>query len=132
MVIPASAVGFACSGALLNVQSLESAAFTVSWHPGATGWQVRHGKLLDLVMIHDSETMFCASKEVLAKVLKEYAKRCCWIVLREKIVTLLIMTTECPRCTWDIVQQMCLSVELELDHFFGTICIPAEGVFSGI
>jgi hypothetical protein len=27
-------------------------------------------------------------------VLKEYAKRCCWIMLREKIVTLLIMTTE--------------------------------------
>jgi hypothetical protein len=34
--------------------------------------------------------------EVLVKVLKEYAKRCCcWvIVLREKIVALLIMTTE--------------------------------------
>jgi hypothetical protein len=38
--------------------------------------------------------MFCASKEVLVKVLKEYAKRCCWIMLREKIVTLLVMTIE--------------------------------------
>jgi hypothetical protein len=40
--------------------------------------------------------MFCASKEVLVKALKEYAKRCCWIVLREKIVAHLIMTTEYP------------------------------------
>jgi hypothetical protein len=42
------------------------------------------------VVDNNSETMFCASKEVSVKVLKEYAKRCCWIVLREKIVTLLI------------------------------------------
>jgi hypothetical protein len=42
--------------------------------------------------------MFCAS-EVLVKILKEYARRCYWIVLWEKIVALLIMTTECPRCT---------------------------------
>jgi hypothetical protein len=49
----------------------------------------------------ETETMFCASKEVctLVKVLKEYTKRCCWIMLREKIVTLLIMTTEYPSCT---------------------------------
>jgi hypothetical protein len=72
MIIPASAVGFVFSGALINVQSLESVAFSFSWHPGATGWQ---------------------------EVLKEYAKRCCWIVLREKIVALLIMTTEYRRRT---------------------------------
>jgi hypothetical protein len=47
MTVPASAVGFVFSGALINVQSLESVAFSFSWHPGATGWQVRHGKLLD-------------------------------------------------------------------------------------
>jgi hypothetical protein len=75
-------------------QSLESVAFSVSWHPGATGWQVRHGKLLGLVIIPNSETMFCASKEVPVKVLKEYAKRCCWVMLREKIVTLLVMTND--------------------------------------
>jgi hypothetical protein len=46
MIVPASAVGFVFSGALINVQSLELAAFSFSWHPGATGWQVRHGKLL--------------------------------------------------------------------------------------
>jgi hypothetical protein len=51
MIIPASAVKFVCSGALINVQSLESVAFSSSWHPGATAWQVRHGKLLDLVII---------------------------------------------------------------------------------
>jgi hypothetical protein len=43
---------------------------------------------------NNSETMFCASKEVLVNVLKEHARRCCWIVLREKIVTLLIMAIE--------------------------------------
>jgi hypothetical protein len=48
MIAPASAVrSVLCSGALINVQSLESVAFSFSWHPGATGWQVRHGKLLD-------------------------------------------------------------------------------------
>jgi hypothetical protein len=26
---------------LVNVQPLESVAFSFSWHPGATGWQVR-------------------------------------------------------------------------------------------
>jgi hypothetical protein len=51
MIVPASAVRFVCSGALINVQSLESVAFSFSWHPGATGWQVHHGKLLDLVII---------------------------------------------------------------------------------
>jgi hypothetical protein len=51
MIVPASAVGFVFSGALINVQSLESVAFSVSWHPGATGWQVRRGKLLDLAII---------------------------------------------------------------------------------
>jgi hypothetical protein len=44
MTVPASAVVFVSSGALINVQG----AFSFSWHPGATGWQVRHGKLLDL------------------------------------------------------------------------------------
>jgi hypothetical protein len=28
--------------------------------------------------------MFCASEEVLVKVLKEYANRCCWFVLSKK------------------------------------------------
>ena len=88
MIVPASAVRFVFSGPLINVQSLESVAFSFSWHPGATGWQ-------DFGLDNNSETMFCASKKVLVKVLKEeYAKRCCWIMLREKIVTLLIMTTE--------------------------------------
>jgi hypothetical protein len=43
-----------------------------------------------------------ALKEVLVKALKEYAKRCCWIVLREKIVALLIMAIEYPRCALDM------------------------------
>jgi hypothetical protein len=43
MIVPASAVGFIFSEALINVQSLESVAFSFSWHLGATGWQVRHG-----------------------------------------------------------------------------------------
>jgi hypothetical protein len=30
---------------LINVQSLKSAAFSFSLHPGATGWQLCHGKL---------------------------------------------------------------------------------------
>jgi hypothetical protein len=68
----------------------ESVAFSFSWYPGATGWQVRHGKLLDLVS-NNSETMFCASKEALVNVLKGYAKRCCWIMLRGKIGALLIV-----------------------------------------
>jgi hypothetical protein len=51
MAVPASAVGFVFSGALINVQSLESVAFSFSWHPDAAGWQVRRGKLLDLVII---------------------------------------------------------------------------------
>jgi hypothetical protein len=51
MIVPASAVGFVCSGALINVQSLESVVLSFSWHPGAASWQVRHGKLLDLVII---------------------------------------------------------------------------------
>jgi hypothetical protein len=54
MIIPAPAVGFVFSGTLINVQSLESVAFSFSWHPGATqllGRCVRHGKLLDLVII---------------------------------------------------------------------------------
>jgi hypothetical protein len=34
MAVPASAVGFVFSGALVNVQSLESVAFSFSWHPG--------------------------------------------------------------------------------------------------
>jgi hypothetical protein len=38
MAVPASAVGFVFSGALINAQSLESVAFSFSWHPGATGW----------------------------------------------------------------------------------------------
>jgi hypothetical protein len=81
MTAPASAVRFVFSGALLNVQSLESVAFSFSWHPGAAGWKARHGKLLDLVTI---PKRCSASKEVLVTVFKEYAKRCCWIVLREK------------------------------------------------
>jgi hypothetical protein len=44
MIAPAPAVGFVFSGALINArQSLESVAFSFSWHPDATGWQVRHG-----------------------------------------------------------------------------------------
>jgi hypothetical protein len=43
MIVPASAVGFVFSGALLNVQSLESVAFSFSWYLGATAWQVRRG-----------------------------------------------------------------------------------------
>jgi hypothetical protein len=50
MIVPASAVRFVFSGALINVQSLESVAISFSWHPGATGWQVRHGKL-DLIIL---------------------------------------------------------------------------------
>jgi hypothetical protein len=62
MTVPAPAVRFVFSGALVNVQSLDSIAFSFSWHPGATAWQVRQGKLLDVG--NNSETMFCASKEV--------------------------------------------------------------------
>jgi hypothetical protein len=93
-------VGSVFSGALINVQSLESVAFSFSWHPGATGWQVRQGKLLDLVLGNNSETMDVLRieggtskdiKGVRQALLLDYAP--------EKIVTLFIMTTEYPRCT---------------------------------
>jgi hypothetical protein len=51
-----------------------------------------------------SDTMFCASEEVLVKALKEYSKRCCWFVLYKKIVTLLVMTFECSRPAWGMGQ----------------------------
>jgi hypothetical protein len=41
---------------------------------------VRHGKRL-AGLGDNSDAMFCASKEVLVKVLREYAKFCCWFVL---------------------------------------------------
>ena len=57
---------------------------------------MRRGKHLDLVTIPKRCSAHRA-KEVLVKVLKEHARRCCWVVLLEKIVTLLIMTTGYPR-----------------------------------
>jgi hypothetical protein len=92
MAVPAPAVGFVFSGALVNLPSSESVAFSFSWHPGATPtvWQARHGKLLGLVII-PKRCSAHASKEVLVKALGEYAANAvaCWIVLRGKIVTLL-------------------------------------------
>jgi hypothetical protein len=75
MIVPASAVMLVFNGALINMQSSESVAFSFSWHPGATDWQVRHGKLLDLIII--PKRCSATSKEVLVKALREYAKRCC-------------------------------------------------------
>jgi hypothetical protein len=46
MIVPVSTARFVFSGALIDVQPLESVAFfsSFSWHPGVTGWQVSCGR----------------------------------------------------------------------------------------
>jgi hypothetical protein len=95
MVVPsASAVRFVFSGALINVQSLESVAFSFSWHPGATGWQVRHGKLLDLIIIPKRCSAHRRRYGHISKGIKGVRQVLLLDYAPGKIVTLLIMTIE--------------------------------------